>query len=129
MDDISGKINELLSDPASMERIKNLAGLLAGENSGEKSGGADVPAKNAHKSSAISPSQSDLPIDPSTIIKLKNAFSAIKKDDPRIDLLLALKSNLSVKRQKKIDDAIRIMRLLSIMPVLKEQGIFNDLFK
>lgn len=122
MDDLSEKINELLSDPESMERIKNLAGMLAGNgNSNQKA----APDKNRQ------PDDSDntdgFPLDPAMLLKLKKAFEIVKRGDPRIDLLIALKPNLSMERQKKIDDAIHILRLLSLMPMLKEEGLLKEL--
>lgn len=126
MDDLSGKINELLSDPASMERIKNLAGMLAGNGGGGQS--AAPPPEEQASEKAGGSGMNDFPIDPAMLLKLKSAFDVMQKDDPRIDLLIALKPNLSTARRKKIDDAIHIMRLLSLMPMLKEQGIFKDFF-
>ncbi len=65
-----------------------------------------------------------LPFDPAMLMKFKDAFQIMNKDDPRIDLLLALKPNLSDPRQKKVDEAIRILRLLSLLPLLRDSGIF-----
>lgn len=125
MDDLSGKINEILSDHASMERIKNLAAMLAGTGGGNQNTAPDPEEKNVP---APNTPNNDFPIDPAMLMKLKNAFDLINKDDPRITLLAALKPNLSASRRKKIDDAIHILRLLSLMPILKEQGLFKDLF-
>jgi hypothetical protein len=75
-------------------------------------------------SSASKQQGGGLNFDPSMIMKLKDAFLLMNKDDPRVDLLLALKPNLSETRQVKIDEAIRILRLLSLMPLLRDNGIF-----
>jgi hypothetical protein len=149
MDDLTEKINELLSNPESMEKIKNLAGMLGvGSDGGSNSGGSGSSG-NSNNSGGLGnlgslanlagmlgmggggpapPTKQEngggLPFDPAMIMKLKSAFDLMNKDDPRVDLLLALKPNLSDLRQKKIDEAIQILRLLSLMPLLREQGIF-----
>jgi hypothetical protein len=118
MDDLTGKINELLSDPESMEKIKALAGMFAGSSGGGNSNSGTTPKHEEGKDDG------GLPIDPEMLLRIKNALDIMKKDDPRIDLLLALKPNLSNQRRQKIDEAIHILRLLSLVPLLREQGIF-----
>lgn len=155
MDDISGKINELFSNPESMEKIKALVGMLtAGQNAQNAAGGQPSPggqnaaAQNNFSSVGSEPATEnsgpagngsngggqnaagqntpggfgDLGFDPAILLKIQQAMSLMKKGDPRIDLLLALKPNLNTSRQKKVDEAIHIMRLLNIMPLLREQG-------
>jgi hypothetical protein len=121
MDDLTGKINELLSDPDSMEKIKNLAGMFAGSSGGDTGGeNSQSNDEKGKKNSA-----DELPFDPEMLLKIKSALDIMKKDDPRIDFLLALKPNLSDPRSKKVDEAIHILRLLSMAPMLREQGLFN----
>lgn len=146
MDDISGKINELFSNPESMEKIKALVGMLsAGQNTqtagGQPNPGAQNPSHPADfaagdaqpgpddsgrntsgQSAAGQGGFGDFGFDPAMLIKIQQAMSLMQKGDPRIDLLLALKPNLNLPRQKKVDEAIHIMRLLNIMPLLREQG-------
>ena len=118
MDDLTGKINELLSDPESMEKIKNLAGMFAASSGGENSSaGSSEGHKEENDGSGFN-------IDPEMLFKIKNALDIMKKDDPRVDFLIALKPNLSDMRRKKVDEAIHILKLLSLMPMLREQGIF-----
>ena len=47
------------------------------------------------------------------------------KADPRINLLLALRPNLTKERQAKVDSAIKILKLIEFAPMLKEMGLFN----
>jgi hypothetical protein len=107
MDDLSGKINELFSNPESMEMIKNLMGMLGG-NGGE------------NREEEKKPPQDDFPFDPSVILKIKKAFDLMKKDDPRVTFLLALKPNLSEERCKKVDEAIHLLKLINLLPLLQE---------
>lgn len=119
MDDLSDKINSLLSDPESMEKIKNLAGMFSASNGKDSNDNSPEPQKES------SSKTDDFNIDPEMLFKVKKALDVMKKDDPRIDLLLALRPNMSESRRQKIDEAIHILRLLSLMPLLREQGFFN----
>lgn len=121
MDDLTGKINDLLSDPESMEKIKNLASMF----SGSSGGGNSNEEHEEHEQPKKQEGGDDLPIDPAMLMKITQAMKLMKRDDPRIDLLLALRQNLSEPRRKKIDEAIHILRLLSLMPLLREQGFLN----
>ena len=44
--------------------------------------------------------------------------------NPNIDLLRAMRPLLSPRRARKVDDAIRIMQLIQLLPALKESGLF-----
>ena len=46
-----------------------------------------------------------------------------QNDDPRAALLTALKPHLSEAKREKIDTAIKILRLLDLLPLIKESGI------
>jgi Predicted membrane protein len=128
MDDLSGKINELLSDPESMEKIKNLASMFASSSGGGASSESEPSDGGGGGGKSGGGGDGGFPIDPAMLMKLKSAMDLMHKDDPRVDLLLALKPNLSGDRRKKIDEAIHILRLLSLMPMLREQGIFENIF-
>ncbi len=131
MDDFSDKVNALLSDPKSMEKIMNLAGMLSGGGAPEgdsASGGAPGPEGAA--SPGFDPGSgvgNDLGIDPAMLSRIVRALGAIKKNDPRIDLLLALRENLSEPRRKKVDEAVQMLRLLSLVPMLREEGFLNGI--
>ena len=45
--------------------------------------------------------------------------------DNRSNLLLALKPHLSDERQPRVDKAIKILKLVSLIPIFREQGILN----
>ena len=125
MDDLAGKLMELLSNKESLENIKSLSNLISEnvENPDEKS-----EAKTAEKS--ITPpteeSQNDIiPIDAiQTVMKLMPVLSSINKEDDNTRLLTALRPHLSAKRQAKLDESMKMMQVFKVLPVLKSQGIF-----
>ena len=62
--------------------------------------------------------------DVSSIMRVVNLLKN-SGNDSRSGLLLALKPHLSDERQKRVDKAVKILKLVSLMPILKEQGILN----
>lgn len=110
MDDMSEKISALLSDPAGMEKIKDMAGKLFGEAEQQTS---QTDRQNPSELSGI---------DTGTLL---NIISAIKTEDSRSRLLLALKPHLSDTRKERVDNAVKIMKLINILPLLKDKDIFN----
>ncbi len=68
-------------------------------------------------------------IDMARLIPLISAISSAKTDDRAANLLLALKPLLSKERTVKVDHAISIMRIMALLPILKEHGFnLSDLF-
>ena len=56
----------------------------------------------------------------SIMSKLEN-----RENDNRTKLLLALKPHLTGKRSQKVDSAIKLLKLIEALPLLKEAGIFD----
>lgn len=114
MDDLAGKLNELLNSPDGMERIKNLAGLL----------GQSAPPEPPPPA-APSLGGNPLGVDGDmlkTMMKVAPLLSNFKQEDDSTRLLRALRPMLSSERQKKLDDAIQILQVMRILPLLK--GMF-----
>ncbi len=113
MDDISEKLAGILNDPESMERVRRMAeGLLGSENAEEKT--------NALALGEGMPTADEMQKIMHIVTMLKS-----KGNDSRTKLLLALKDNLSPPKKEKVDTAVKILRLIDILPLLKESGIFN----
>ncbi len=67
-------------------------------------------------------------LDFSKIMSLAPLLSSATTDDNNIALLRALRPLLTDK-EKKIDTAIKFMRIIKLYPIIKDSGIINDLFK
>ena len=67
-------------------------------------------------------------IDIGMILKIMSILSKLNsnKDDKNTKLLLALKPHLKEESRHKADEAAKIMQLLSILPVLQQEGILSD---
>lgn len=113
MDDISAKLSEILSDPESMNRVKEMAESIL------------------NKSPEPEPPKADLNglADIGDITQIMGLVSRLQSqnDDPRAALLSALKPHLSEAKQEKVDTAIKILRLLDLLPLIKESGILGKL--
>ncbi|ADU27680.1 hypothetical protein [Ethanoligenens harbinense] len=126
--DLSSALSALFSNPESMSKIQELMGMLSG---GENNTGAQpAPAESAPEP-AGQPAQAapqapadgagGLPFDPGLLVKLQQAMSLVRQDDPRIAFLIALKPNLSEQRRQRVDEAVRMLRLVHLVPFLREQ--------
>lgn len=64
-------------------------------------------------------------IDPEMLIKLISVFSQLGERDKNTDLLLALKPHLRAENRPKVDNAVQIMKLITIMGALNDNNLFN----
>ncbi len=112
MDDLNKKLADILNNPESMNRVKEMAESIL--------------------------SQSEKPPEDESIFgnvgsdELMNIMSIVSKlnqnnNDARTNLLSALKPHLSEPKRDKVDTAIKILRLLDLLPILKESGILGKL--
>ena len=103
---LADKISELLADPEGMARIEAMAqSLLSGEKEEQK--------------------EEQLP-NPAQLVPILSALKGGGTDE-RSRLLLALRPHLGEERRERVDKAIKLLRIVSVMPLLKESGILNDI--
>lgn len=120
LDDITEKIQSLLSDEESMNQIKALAAMLSGGNFDGTNGSGD-PAEDP---SAAETDNSGRGLNPLSLIQLLGAASA---DDKDCGLLLALRPHLSEEKQRRLDKAVKLLKLYNIFVTMRENGMLNDL--
>ncbi len=179
MDDLAGKIGEILSNPGAMEQIKSLAGMLGSQaqevagNAPPASSAANAPAASAGQGLDLSALSSMLgslgnaapapPAGPtgggsglgalsslgsllggsgassgannsgmngdllSMAVKMGPILGALRQEDDSTRLLRALRPMLRPARQKKLDEALKLLQLLRALPLLKQSGILGSL--
>ncbi len=66
-------------------------------------------------------------LDPEMLLKMLSLFETLNQPDDNERFLLALKPLLREENRPKIDSALRLMKLLSLLPLLKESGFLNSL--
>ena len=138
MDDLTQQLQKVLSDPQTMGQLQGLLNSLGGQE--EKpapapSGGPDLSALlgalgggQASPPPAESPSTALAGLNPqalSLMARLGPLLSQANRDATR--LLRALRPLLGEARQKKVDEAIQILQMLRLLPLLKESGVFSGL--
>ena len=110
MDELSEKLSGLLNDPESMERVKQMAESILG--------GAEKEQKPDIDNSVFG--SDDLQSIISIISRLKAGGN-----DPRTNLLNALKPHLSEPRREKVDTAIKILKVIELLPLMRDSGILK----
>lgn len=104
------KLNELLSDEESVRQLSELAQIM--ENDTDK---AADERKNEDNN------------DIADMLKIGSLIASISDNDINSGLLLALKPHLKEERQKRIDKAIKMLKLLNILDSAKENGLLNEI--
>ncbi|MBR6509180.1 MAG: hypothetical protein IKT38_01055 [Clostridia bacterium] len=113
MDDLSEKLASILNNEESMNRVRQMAESILGEQ------------KKPETQSSLGDFSSLLgDIDIASLMNIVSKFNSASSD-PRAQLLTALKPHLSAPKQEKVDTAIKILRVIEILPILKESGILN----
>lgn len=115
--DISSILSSLSGDD--IENLKKVAtNLLSGQenNDDEKSESASSDAQVPALSKAPLP-------DMAKLASLAPILTEFTKKDERADFLVSLKPFLSDERKPKADEAAKLVRLLNLIPHLRERGI------
>ncbi len=130
MPDLNEQLSAILQNPEAQRNIQNLLSSLQGN-----SGSEPPPEKPSFDLSSLfgsapaPPIKNDEPfsnIDMGMLLKLQGIFSKMSCDDHNVNLLKALRPHLH--KPEKVDEAINILRLMSILPALGEAGIFGGNF-
>lgn len=115
-----------------MENIENILSSMSSEDMEMLSGMAQSlfssVGQTEEKAETGSPPPADsnpfssFNIDMATLGRIMSIMEKLRSrpEDPRCKLLLSLKPMLSEKRQGKIDEALKIMSLLSFLPLIDE---------
>lgn len=126
MDDIAGKLSEILDSPEGMENLRSLAGSLLGGMNGSSGQDSGSGPSDSQDGPAMPSMSSD---DMGTIMQLGSVLSKMGgQNDERTRLLLALRPHLTSERQERVDNAVKILKLVSVLPSLNESGLLSGLF-
>ena len=66
-------------------------------------------------------------LDPEMLIKMLALFEVLDQPSDNERFLLALKPLLREENRAKIDSAIRLMKLFTVLPLLKDSGFMEQL--
>ena len=125
MDDLSAAIRDLLQDPQSMAQIQSLAQSLGLNDTQSTQGGTQNPLQALLPASSSPPQNTDPML--SALMRAAPLLAKASEEDDASRLLTALRPLLSEPRQKKLDDAGRILKLLHLLPLLRESGLLQNI--
>ena len=133
------KLQSVLNDEQSMKQLSQLAGALSGDSAPQAQPAADQASANDFSQLLKSldlntqtqqPAPPAAPgIDVAKLMQLQAILQQANKHDKNVDLLLALRPLLKEENQVKIDRLIKLFKLFSVYPALKQSGLLGgDLF-
>ena len=126
--DFTQVLQSLLDTEEGQKGLQQVMDMLGGGEAGageEASHGIDSSSSSPQEESSFG--LDSLGINMQTILGLQKMMSGLKAHDKNTDFILALKPLLRPERQAKADQAVKLMKLISLFPILKESGILNDL--
>lgn len=129
MADMSEALQSILSDPSAMEQIRELGGMLGlgSETSAAQKEPPKQPDGISSLLSSLGNNQSSSAPNADMIgmmMKLAPLLGSMNEENDSTRLLYALKPFLSEKRRRRIDQSVRLLGIMRILPLIKESGIF-----
>ena len=114
MDDLSEKLSGILNDPEAMRDIAALASQL----------GMDTPGVHKEEDKRPEPPkpQNDTA---AQLMALAPMLGSLKQEDETTRLLDAMRPFLSEERQQKLDKAKRLIKVMKLMPLIKDLPLFD----
>lgn len=100
------KLNTLLNSPEGLSKISEVMAALGGA--------ADAEPKPESPPTAAVPDVS----------RLLPFLSSMGKDNEHTALLKALRPYLHGEREKRLDDSVKLLQLLQLLPLLQQGGLF-----
>ena len=125
MPDLSEQLSAILQNPEAQRNIQNMLASLQQNSEPPKNRNSPAPFDFSSVFNQSQPSaEPNLSnVDMSMLMKLQGIFSKMNCEDSNVNLLRALRPHL--KNPQKVDGAINILRLMSVLPALEECGIFG----
>lgn len=116
-DDLNAKISEVLSDPESMKQLTQLASMLGTEpgiHTQPTPDTPDLPNLGALGGDSLG-----------MITRLMPMLGSLSAQDDTTRLLTAIRPFLSPERQTKLDEASKLLRMMRLLPMLKDFNLLE----
>ena len=135
MDKDLGDINSIISglSDKDIESLKNMANQIFGTSENQSSPRPSTDSRQSPEQSSpkegseLSSLMQEMPN--LNLSALSGLIKGFKQDDARLDLIKALKPMLSPARQHRADEAIKMLKMFNMLPILQKSGILGDLMK
>lgn len=121
MADIAETLQELLSSPDGMQKLQGAAGQLQ-SILGEGDAGDLLSKLMGEAKPALAPTPPTGGMDLSLLARAAPLLQAMQAEDDSTKLLRALRPYLQENLQKRLDEAIEIMKWLRLLMMFKDQG-------
>lgn len=119
MGEMLEKMGNVLSDPESVKQLQELAQMLQQEEDEENGFNSTDAAQNADSEGGG--------LDLSMLLRVQELMGAVQNQDEDAKLLLALRPHVQERKQKKIDQAVKLLKLYAVFSAVKENGLLQDL--
>lgn len=117
MDNLSQQISALLSDPEMMSKIQGLSSMLTEHST-------PPPAPLPPTPSAPPPADNSFPTDTvNMVMRLAPLLQSVSQEDDSTRLLKALRPFLHEDRRAKLDEAVKMLGLMRLLPALKNMKL------
>ena len=113
MSELEDKISQILNNPEALKQVQSLGEQLGLSRS------APEPPKLPPSGVPVSDDMLG------TITRLAPLMQSLKSDDDTTRLLNALKPFLSEDKRQKLDRAEKLIKLVKMIPILRESGILS----
>ncbi len=104
-----------------MNNIEDILRAIVDDDSEEDNDGAKDCGKSDEEQGLFSG------LDTEMLLKLMGLLETLNQPDDSERFLLALKPLLRQENRPKIDSALRLIKLFTLIPILKDAGIFDKL--
>ena len=134
MDNIQGKIAEIMADPQALKQVQSLGKMLGLDTAESSSKQSSVSLGNFINSDSSSNISSDfvnqgVPTEMmSKIMKIMPLLQKVNQEDDVSRLLQALRPFLSEDKCRKLESAKKMLQVMKIIPLLKEGGLIDTGF-
>jgi hypothetical protein len=123
-------IEEILNDEESLKDLKDLADMLftSGEETAHQNSrnhGENVNFCDEQCEDGVNDAGSGF--DWTILFKLQSIFAEYNKEDANTKLLKSIEPFLSGERRVRAEKAAKIIKLVSVAQMLKENGMLDDL--
>lgn len=125
MDDFASKLGSIMSNPQMMSELKSLSSMLGLSDAQNDNKANDNSNEVGEKGGLLDASSTDTL---SLITSLMPLLSGINKEDDTTRLLNSLRPFLSERRQAKLDGAIKLIKVIKLLPIIKETRLLDSLF-
>ena len=143
MDDLAQRLSAMLNDPSTMAQVQSIIGALGSGNSVGQTAPAPPPTQPVVQQQPV-PAAAPAAANPlgalagltssglnaetlGLVTRLAPMLSSIQQEDDSTRLLHALRPLLGATRQKKLDEAIRLLQMMRMLPLLRQSGILGQL--